>query len=169
MEKIFNCFGMEITGTNPEFVSESFGKYDKNGYPLPFWEFENDSVDGSGFDKSHIEPNGNYTQEVILPKGILLCRYGNPRGRFTTNVGVPYEMLGMPYKKETLEYHEYEVIADGVKVQCVVTRGIVYPMFGSAGGAVQYRHPSIILEEVSNGKIREVWTWLQKRNPSALM
>lgn len=166
MAFIYNCYGEDITGKKPLLADSSFGNYDEDMNPHPFWQPEDESVDSYGFDKRHVEENGSYIQEVILPRGTMLCRYGPPQGRMTTNAGIPYELLGLPYKKETIAYHEYKVIADGVIVQCKVLRGFVYPTFGSKGNVVQYLHPVTIEEEIYLGKIEEDFIWLKKKKIS---
>lgn len=137
--------------------SLKFGYYDECGNAVPFWQPENEYVDSDGFDKRNITTSGFYKEEVILPKGKLISRYGNVRGRLSTDYGEDYDKLGLPYVKETVEYHTYKVIADGLKVICNVQKGRVAPMFDSPGGATQYKHYSTIAEEISNHKIKEVF------------
>ena len=83
-----------------------------------------------------------------LVKGTVLCRYGYENGQFSTYKGVPYEQLSLPWKKETQPYFEYEVIADGYFVKCIVTKGKVGAAFGSVGGAIQFKHPHSLRQEV---------------------
>ena len=97
----------------------------------------------------------------MLPKGILLCRYGIDSGRFTTTKGSPYDTLGLPYDPETIEYHEYKVTED-LLVDCYVTKGIVAPKFGSLGGAVQFMHRQSIFLECEDGYLREDFLWKQR-------
>lgn len=142
-----NCYGDVITGY-PVLRDSSCGRVDINtGEPFPYWKEEDSDVDGDGFDKSY--NNGNYRVRIKLDKGTLLCRYGKEYGYFTTLKGTPFEKLSLPYTKESLEYNEYEVIADGVYVECYVEKGIAAPMFSCCGGAVQYKHYCTILEEVN--------------------
>ena len=93
----------------------------------------------------------------------MLCRYGNENGRSTTLINTPYEMLGLPFIKETQEYHEYQVMADGVTVKCIVTKERVAPMFNSEGGAIQFLHKQSILAEINSGKLKEVTLWLKTK------
>ena len=92
--KLYNCFGEVITGTVPQLADPSYGKDDGTGNIVPAWKEANDSVDSMGFDKGKMQGNGYYKQEVILPKGTRLCRYGAARGKMTTNAGIPYENAG---------------------------------------------------------------------------
>lgn len=140
-----------------QFKRPEFGYYDENGVEHVNWKPENDDVDADGFDKHHTESNGSYKRDVVLPYGTLICRYGNTRGRLTTDVGTDYETLGLPYVKESVEYHEYRVIADGLIVQCTVQQGKVAPMFDSKGGATQYKHYQSIAKELDDGKLEEVF------------
>ena len=88
-------------------------------------------------------------------------RYGLPTGRFTTLKGTAYEKLGLPYVKETIEYHEYMVSLD-LMVDCFVTKGIVAPAFYSEGGAIQFMHRQSINLECQDGLLKEVKGWRQK-------
>ena len=72
MKRIYNCFGDDISGTKPRLQKESFGKYDEENNPIPYWPEENDKVDDYGFDKRYENENGEYLQTVILPKNTML-------------------------------------------------------------------------------------------------
>ncbi len=48
-------------------------------------------------------------------------------------------MSGLPYVKETIEYHEFKVTED-LSVECRVDKGMVAPKFLSDGGAIQFMH-----------------------------
>ncbi|MBR1497799.1 MAG: TNT domain-containing protein [Oscillospiraceae bacterium] len=123
------------------------GEYRSGIFPEVKWEeYRQEYADSDGFDLRNMEENGNYCMEVELPKGTVLIRYGSEMGRFTAPKHTPYDALGLPYVRETVEYHEYEVVADSIKVFCRVKRGRVAPMFDSDGGGIQYLHPQTILE-----------------------
>lgn len=96
----------------PEYWS---GKMNKFGVPIPDWGRLIDA-DDLGFDKNHKEPNGHYFMKVVLPKHTRLIRYGRESGIFTAPKGTKYEELALPYTRESLIYHEYEVIADSITV-----------------------------------------------------
>lgn len=159
MRQVYNCNGEPLFDKDPVFASPDYRKEDGT----PNWALENEVVDGDGLDKGNVEENGKYKQLVILPKGTRLCRYGADTGKTTTLVGTPYEKCGLPFIKETMQYHEYEVIADGVSVICRVIRGKAAPMFGSEGGAIQFIHQRKIVEEIETGRLKEVMTWLENR------
>ncbi len=153
-----NYLGLAISG-HKEFQDPSFGYYDEDGCEHVFWTPENDIVDCDGFDKRNIEPNDYYCMDIVLPYGKIICRYGNKRGRLTTDLDSNYDDLGLPYVKESVEYHEYKVVADGLRVKCMVLRGRVAPMFYSKGGAVQYKHEQSIAQEMFQGKLEEVFIY----------
>jgi len=90
-----------------------------------------------------------------------VIRYGFDSGKYTTEKGTLYEMLSLPYRKESLPYHEYIVV--GIcEVVCLVDKGIVAPGFGSQGGGIQYRHYFSIHESIRKGILKEDFTWLNK-------
>lgn len=151
MEHLYNCFGECIDNISLEFEDDV-----ERQFPKP-----NNDIDRDGFDKHNIESNGEYTIEIELMKGTLISRYGDEGGRFTSPLGTPYECRGLPFKVVTCQYHEYEVIADGVSVQLIVTKGVTAPAFNSKGGGIQYKHVQSISEEIRDGKLREVTSWLK--------
>lgn len=163
MIRVYNCFGEDVTDMDAVLADENYGIVGESGKIVPKWAPPSDFVDEKGFDKTHFEPNGEYCMKVELPKGTKLLRYGPETGRLTAPIGTPYELLGLPYKVESLQYHEYEVIADGVVVKAVVTRGIVAPMFGSKGGGIQYLHEESILYQVRDKILKEVFEWIDKK------
>lgn len=140
----------EVLGNRPvELAKPEYGTgaYGSGLYPVVRWEeYRKEWADKDGFDVRNIEENGEYIMEVELPKGTHLIRYGSEKGVFTAPKNTPYDCLGLPYKRETIEFHEYEVIADSIKVFCRAIRGKVAPMFDSAGGAVQYLHANSIFK-----------------------
>lgn len=97
-------------------------------------------------------------KDFILPKGMMLCRYGTPNGYFTTEKGTEYETLALPYVKETIEYHEYKVSED-IRVDCYVMKGAVAPKFNSTGGAVQFLHRQSVNLECEDGFLQEDMKW----------
>ncbi len=160
----YNYLGQLLTNKYPSFSDPSYGYVSSDGKVIVNWEKENEFVDSNGFDKNHQEDNGSYIQEVILPIGTQICRFGNESGKMTAPKGTPYELVALPYVKETVEYHEYVVIAEGLRVSCVVTKGKTYKMFDSPGGATQYKHTQAIRREVADGKVKEVFEWINTLN-----
>ncbi len=156
----FNSDGQWVEAKDLKLKSPEYGEVLPDGRIIVHWKEEDDTVDGDGFDKSY-EGSDGYYDEVILPIGSKLCRYGTPAGYLTAPIGTPYEHLGLPYIKETREYHEYRVVADN----CKVKRGKVSPMFDSPGGGTQYLHPETIEEEEKKyHKVEEDFEWLEKLN-----
>lgn len=168
-DRVYNYLKEDITGIAPQLIDEAYDKHDEithkllytpYGYPVVNWPEESIYNDKDGFDKS-IEIDGEYKHTVILPKGTVLCRYGRSIGFFTTFKGTPYSKLGLPYIPETIEYHEYIDIADGVEVECKVVEGIVAAAFNSEGGATQFLHPTAIMNEIMAGKLKEDFAWIE--------
>jgi hypothetical protein len=155
--KKYNYNGEDISEVKIQLSHPEYGYIDKNGNLCICWHEEDDVVDRYGFDKRNVEKNGEYVDKVELPVGTELIRYGGVRGRFTAPKGTKYNELSLPYDPETIEYHEYIVVADGVKVNCCkVIQGRIAPMFDSKGGGIQYLHLQSIRDEVISGKIKEI-------------
>ncbi len=162
----YNYLGKCVDKITQELRNESYGKHDiegnllrdKYGNPLPDWPKEDDFVDNYGFAKNGIKTG--YYINVTLPKGTMIGRYGHEGGKLTAPKGTPFEMLSLPYNKETIEYHEYVVIADGIHVKCLVDKGEIFPAFDCPGGGIQYLHPQTIAQELADYKIEEVTEWI---------
>ncbi len=145
-----NIRGLEIQACDLELKNPAWGEVKDDGTIIVYWAKPDDKVDGRGFDKSYKGTDG-YVDEIELPVGTRLARFGSPQGKLTAPEGSPYEKLGLPYKEETIEYHVYVVVSEG----CHVKRGIVAPMFDSPGGATQYLHYNSIEAEISLGYLEE--------------
>lgn len=157
VHEIKNDDGKIIDGKK-KLMKEEYGTGNSypNGEPIVNWKLLSKFADEDGFDTRNIEKNGSYKMEVELPYGAIIIRYGNETGRFTAPKGAKYEELALPYVKETVEYNEYRIIADRIKVLCIVEMGRVAPGFGSNGGAVQYMHPMSIRELMRNNILERV-------------
>ncbi len=147
-----NYRGEDVSNIHRKLSDPSYGKnneYDTNGEPKVDWDryIIKDAL--QGFLKRE---DGTYYQEIELPTGTHILRYGTEAGSHTAPAGTPYECLALPYVKETLEYNEYIVIADGVKVLCQVKEGIVAPSLDSPGMVTQYKHSKSI-ERLCNDKV----------------
>lgn len=147
---IRNWLGEEVT--EPFVVRDvSFLKVDAAGKLVVNWD--GPDADDDGFDINHREPNGLPRMLVELPVGTELLRYGNPDGSYTAPMGTDYEQLSLPYEKDSMEYNEYRVIADGVRVEvCRAERGRVAPLFDQPGGGVQYYHGDESVQDLLNEK-----------------
>ena len=141
----------------PEFRKPEYwsGKVDSFNRKIPAWDLLIDA-DEYGFDKRHVEPNGHWKMEVDLPKHTRLIRYGYENGFFTAPKGTRFEELSLPYKKESLYYHEYEVIADSIRVTCYVDRGLAAPGFACPGGGIQYHHPYNMIKSINLSLLKEI-------------
>lgn len=164
MEKKFNYLGKDLVDIKIQLIDPDYGYVDEYNIPHINWGEETEKCDGDGFDKEY-RPSNNSEEYVItdyiIPKGTIICRYGFPGGFFTTTQETKYETLGLPYLKETIEYHEYKVSED-ICVECYVTKGIVAPKFSSAGGGIQFMHKQPIFLECEDGYLQEDMTWLHK-------
>lgn len=138
-----NDVGDPVTGIR-KLKNPLFGHgFDENGEPKINWkEFTPDFADDNGFDKRNVEENGNYWIKVTLPFNTVLIRYGPETGKFTAPEGTDYDMLSLPYIRESVEFHKYRVRSNDITVYSYVHKGKVAPMFGSSGGAVQFFHPN---------------------------
>lgn len=151
--KKFNVNGEELFDF-PDYENPDFGTYHPvNGYTQPYWDkYQDLSVsDKDGFDITVKKP---YKERVTLPKGTKFERFGGPvRGYFGTTPGTEYEKCGLPYKKETVEHHVYEVLED---IEC--DQGIVAPIFNSKGGGDQYMFLESVAEMLNDNpkKIAEI-------------
>ena len=103
----------------------------------------------------------SYRKKITLPPQKRIVRYGHPNGNFTADVGCEYEKLGLPYYKDSMEYHEY-IVMEATEVECVVEKGIVAPCFDSPGGEIQYYHHKSINELLTEGVLVEDYEWLKK-------
>lgn len=153
-----NYYGQVIT--NPyQLASPDFGtgELDKYGFPeIDFPRCTTEYADRYGFDKRNIEANGHYTISYVLPKDTVIIRFGSEHGQYTAPQNTSFEEVSLPYTIESLEYHEYRVIADGLRVECIVEKGKVAPMFRQPGGGVQYRHPHSIRSLIRDAQLERI-------------
>lgn len=164
MEHIYNYLGEDISNVRIQLINPEYGYVDDNNIPHINWGEETQKCDKNGFDKEFrpIQNSNVYViKDFVIPKGTIICRYGFPGGIFTTIKGTSYDSLGLPYLKETIEYHEYRVSND-MSVHCYVDKGIVAPKFNSIGGAVQFMHKQPIRLECEDGYLEEENTWRLK-------
>lgn len=160
-ERKYNYLGEDITGAHVQLSDNSYGEPAKNNTFIIHWSPETELCDDKGFDKTYRPIEGSDSHVIIdfvLPKGSKICRYGNPKGRFTAPVGSAYEALALPYIKETVEYHEY-IVVDDIEVECLVVKGRVAPQPWSKGGAIQFMHHQSIQSECEQGFLKEDETW----------
>lgn len=161
--------------SKPEFGT---GETDKYQWPVVDWKkWRTKNADEHGFLKEIAQGDSLYiTPNIELPVGTIIIRYGPPSGNFSAPEGSSYDQLGLPYSQKTVEFHKYKVMNDGVEVEIMidnisqiqvwgnntklltsVDKGIVAPMFESAGGAVQYHHTTFTISQlVKLGCLQEV-------------
>ena len=156
-EVLKNDQGQIISGKR-RLRDERFGTGEyKDEEPLVDWEkFETSISDEHGFDIRNREDNGNYLIECFLPQGTVLIRYGPEGGHYSAPEGTDYDMLSLPYERETVTFRKYCVNSSALKVYRKVMKGRVAPMFDSAGGAVQYYHKLSIHELVRNKTLERI-------------
>ena len=157
MKRVYNYKG-ELLTPEREYLPADSVFFDDKGKPL--WKKYVQSKD-SGFDETYRFDNGTYIKRIVLPVGKKIVRYGGVFGRYTSDEGVDYDRLSLPYLKESMQYHEY-IVSGHCEVECVVDKGFTAPGFGSDGGAVQYRHLFPIQKSLKIGILREDLTWLSK-------
>jgi len=146
----------EIINGKAEYRDNAYYTVLPNGeFKTDYKSFASPDADEFGFDRSNKEPNGDYSMEVILPKGSVIIRYGSPFGRYTAPKGTKFEELALPFTEESCEYNEYRVL-DDISVQCKVIRGRVAPNFRQRGGGVQYVHHNTIKQEIEEKKLERI-------------
>lgn len=158
MRKHYNYLGKQIT-RNKEYVPVDEKYFDESGKPrYDKWIQHGDQY---GFDKRYRDENGRYVSRIILPKGKKIVRYGDNNGSYSTDYGIDYYSLSLPYKKESMPYHEYYVVKD-CEVDCIVDKGVAAPGFSSKGGGIQYRHYVSIHDSIMDGVLKEDFKWISK-------
>lgn len=160
-DQTYNSNGDDISQVKIRLLKDEYGYVDENNIPHIDWGKESNKCDKDGFDKDYrpSDDSDEYIiKDYILPKGSMICRYGFMGGLFTTIKGSEYDKLGLPYVKETIEYHEFKVTED-LSVDCYVSKGMVAPKFTSQGGAIQFMHKQPIRLECEDGFLQEEITW----------
>lgn len=163
-ECLYNFLGDDISNVRIQLLDDKYGYVDDNNIPHIDWGEETKKCDRNGFDKEFRPVDGSdeyVIKDYTIPKGNMICRYGFTGGLFTTIKGTDYDALGLPYVKETIEYHEYKVTED-LSVECRVVKGIAAPKFSSNGGGVQFMHKQPVRLECEDGYLQEDLSWIQK-------
>lgn len=81
----------------------------------------------------------------------MIDRYGSPNGRFTSPVGTPFEMRGLPSSRIGDDYTVYEVTR-----RLPVRTGLIAPWMDSAGFGIQHWLPAGAQDLVDAGYLRVV-------------
>lgn len=158
LEAPTNFYGHVITKPF-QLASPSFGTGKTNQYGIPIVDWEGcrtEFADENGFDIRNVEENGQYTIPYILPRNTVIVRFGSEWGKYTAPQNTAFEEVALPYTMESVEYHEYRVIADGMPVKCVVQKGMVAPMFHQPGGGVQYLHQHSIRALIRDAQLERI-------------
>ena len=155
-QSLKNDAGEPISGIR-RLKQEAYGTGKTSGGEAVIdWErWKTPYADEHGLDIRNIEETGTYWIALVLPQDTRIIRYGPETGRFTAPEGTDYDALSLPYDRETVEFHKYQVTAQSITVYCKVQKGIVAPMFDSEGGAVQYYHPNANMRELIKAGILE--------------
>ncbi len=117
-----------------------------------------DWPEDDGFDSRYGIAGVGYKVPIELPAGKWFARYGNNGGKLMADRGVPYELLGLPYKKELKEYHEY-ILEQTITIE---EYGYIAAVFDSPGGVPQYRVKDGVQHLIDLGILREDEEWLRK-------
>ena len=160
-DRVYNYLGDDISDSRIQLLNDEYGYVDKENIPHIDWGEETEKCDKNGFDKEYRPVYGSdeyIIEDYVIPKGTIICRYGFLGGLFTTIKGAEYENLGLPYVKETIEYHEFKVTED-LSVACRVIKGLVAPKFKSKGGAIQFMHRQPVRLECEDGYLQEETSW----------
>ena len=149
----WNCFGKRLFD-DYEPVIESASSISEIGTIR--WGYSNEYADENGFDTRF-----PVDKDYILKPGEKIIRYGSPNGKFTAVYGTSYDEISLPYKVESIEYHEY-IVTKAFNVKVIVAKGIVAEDHGRKGQGTQYMHRQSISEEIAEGNLKEVKTWIVK-------
>lgn len=140
-----------VRKVKPGFGSSTF---DENGEEQVAWDkFKIGYADADGFDMRYKYSDEQYYICAVLEPGTMIIRYGPDTGCFTAPLGSKYENLGLPYIRDSVEFHRYLVKKRCRSLGVRVKEGKVAPIFDSEGGAVQYMH---IGENGKKIRIREL-------------
>lgn len=159
MNKVKYNFLGQIILTEEQYAPRKKEYFDDAGNPK--WNEHLNNSDEDGFDISKEIERGKYKIMITLPANKKVIRYGVPQGSYTTDEETDFERLSLPYKKESLEYHEY-IVTQEIDVECIVIKGFVAPGFDYIGGAIQYKHTEQISRLIRKGILIEDFVWLSR-------
>ncbi|EOV8483338.1 glycohydrolase toxin TNT-related protein, partial [Klebsiella aerogenes] len=91
-------------------------------------------------------------ENVMLPTGTMIDRYGYPGGSFVSPLGVPFEQRALPSSYETTKpYFQYEIL----KPIDDVSQGKILPWFGQKGQGTQYELPKPVQWYLDNDYMKK--------------
>lgn len=79
-------------------------------------------------------------EQITLPTGTVIDRYGSTRGTFTSPVGTPFENRALPSYSANAPYNVYEVLMPIDDV----SKSKILPWFGQPGQGTQYELPKTV-------------------------
>ena len=116
---------------NPEYYNQQTGEI--------VWPPNDGAVEGT-------------TEQIVLPAGTRIDRYGSEDGFFTSPAGTPYEQRSCAPGSDQKPYHQYEVLKP---IEGVV-QGVTAPWFDEPGGGLQYMMPMSIQELLDQGYLKSI-------------
>jgi len=92
-----------------------------------------------------------------LPTGLVIDRFGDPRGSFASPEGVPYPSRGLPPEAAGSVYHQYRVVREipGDLVETSFVEKAFYENRGNPPG-IQYSFSKRISELLEEGYLEVV-------------
>ncbi|MFI0451107.1 TNT domain-containing protein [Actinomadura sp. 6N118] len=89
-------------------------------------------------------------QEIELPAGTIVDRYGAPTGNVTYALRTPFAERSLPPEWASHAYHSYRL-----QRPCRVLTGIAVPWFDQPGGGTAYVFPRSIADLLADGTLYE--------------
>ena len=99
-------------------------------------------------------PNNGFRgiiNNINIPKGTRIDRYGSPRGKFTAPAGTPRVQRALA-PGSSLDLRTYEVLKS-----LPAKSGEVAPWFDEVGGGIQHQFDKSIQELINEGFLKEVF------------
>jgi hypothetical protein len=102
---------------------------------------------------AEISPEGGSEagEDIVLPPGTLLDRFGSPEGRVFSADGTAFDRRALPPPALATGYHRYRVLRP-----LPVWRTVSAPWFGQPGGGERYRATYAAVELVALGRLAEI-------------
>ncbi len=99
-------------------------------------------------------PDGGFAAKpdpVVLPRGLLLDRFGPDTGHLFSPKGAAYAARALPYLCEKLAYSEYRV-----DIPVVAWTGKAAPWFGEPGGATRFETDASVARLLADHELEPV-------------
>jgi hypothetical protein len=88
---------------------------------------------------------------VVLERGTVIDRFGDPNGRYLSPAGTPFDDRAIPGDSLDKGYHRYEVVRE-----IPAWMGGIAPAMGFPGGGIQYLSPHSVEDLVLAGYLKEI-------------